>query len=656
MGQLLLHVPRRYEDRTRVVPIESLEAGDDAALVRARVLGTKLRWLRGRGRSLTEAVVEDDSGAVGVSWFNQPWIRQWLTEGREVYLFGEPRLARGGGLRMINPEVETVDAGEEPGIVPVYPGLARFSGRRLRNLIADALPAVDWLEDPLPPAVRQRVGVPELADALRRLHAPSPDEHSGVREAASTRLAFDELLLLSAGVVFWRDGRAQRTAPRCRVGEDLRRTARRVVPFRLTGAQRRALAEIRDDLVGERPMARLLQGDVGSGKTVLAALASLIALDSGHQVAIMAPTELLAEQHHRTLAELLEPAGWSPRLLIGSLSAEERRARLEVLRAGVADLVIGTHALIQEGVELARLGLAVVDEQHRFGVRQRRTLFRKGAHPHLLVMTATPIPRSLAMTLYGDLDLSVLDEMPPGRTPVRTEVREESARDGVLQFLQREIAEGGRVYVVHPRIDPGGEDGGRSLEEGVAALTQALPDARVAALHGRMERHERDRVYTAFRRGDVQVLAATTVIEVGVDVPEASVMVVESADRFGLSQLHQLRGRVGRGRRASWCILMAGDDPSESGRRRLEVLAETGDGFEIAERDLEIRGVGELTGLRQWGGGELRFASLVRHAPLIPQVREAAEQLHREGRLVEVLHRLRALYRIPLEPDWPTGG
>jgi ATP-dependent DNA helicase RecG len=406
-----------------------------------------------------------------------------------------------------------------------------------------------------------------------------------------------------------------------------------VLPFRLTEAQKRVLAEIVSDLQRQYPMARLLQGDVGSGKTIVAALSALVVLASGHQVALLAPTELLAQQHHSTLTGLLGPTPFRPELLIGSLPAAEKRRVRGRLADGSAHFVVGTHALIEDAVVFGRLGLAIIDEQHRFGVGQRQALLEKGEAPHLLVMTATPIPRSLALSLYGDLDVSVLDEMPPGRTPVRTAVRDDGARPKLAEFLRAEVANGGQAYWVFPLIEESDKISARAIETHVRAVRQSLPGVSVGVVHGRTPAAEREATMAAFAAGEIGVLCATTVIEVGVDVPNASVMVIENAERFGLAQLHQLRGRVGRGRRRSFCALLAGAECSQEAKERLELLAATADGFRIAEEDFRLRGPGEFTGLRQWGRPEFHVASLWLHRRELEAARALAATAVGSGRL-----------------------
>ncbi len=655
--ELLLHLPARYEDRSRVEPLASARrAVGRKVLVRA-VVG-RVRQHRGRGRrqSRVEAVLEDSGATLAAVWFNQPWVGRRLEGAGRVWAYGPVRLSRAGVPELVNPELEEVaDGPAGEGIVPVYPRLGPFGGRRLRRLEAQARAVLPLLEDPLPEGLRRRLDLPDLAEALARLHEPAlPGERleaegelarlgSG-RSRWHERLALDELLAFACGAAAIRRQRAAQVAPSLAPAEPVDHLARRLLPFALTPGQRRAAGEIVHDLAGPRPMARLLQGDVGCGKTAVAALAMSVAAQGGFQAVLMAPTELLAEQHHRTLTELLAGAGLAPVLLTGSLRPAEQRAVRAALAAGEARLAVGTHALVQESVGLARLGLAVVDEQQRFGVAQRQALVDKGRAPHLLVMTATPIPRSLALTVHGDLDLSVVDDLPPGRQPVTTVIRPVAARPRLYSFLRREVGEGGRAYVVCPLIDPSPQLAARALAEHGREVQAALPGVAVALLHGRMAAAERAAVAEAFRHGRVQVLVATSLVEVGVDVPEATVMVVESPERFGLSQLHQLRGRVGRGRRRSYCALVVDDELEPEALARLERFCAAGDGFEIAELDLALRGPGELAGLRQWGRGWLRFADLQRHQGLAALARRLAGELAERGELDRVRSALARLH------------
>ncbi len=650
VADLLLHLPRRYEDRSHVTTLDGILEPGMRVLVRGRVKSVRVRRIPRRRLHIVDGRIEDGHGSLKVVWFNQRWLGKRLEDEPELVLYGPIREARGGGLELLNPEIETA-AEDAEGVVPIYPTLARFGGRRLRRLISQCVPAIDLCRDPLSDETRRRADLPDLQQSLRELHAPTLPRKISRREEVLAefnqrrslfhrRLAFDELLAFAGVMASRRENRRNTEAPRIDRGADVLDRARELLPFELTGAQRRVLEEIARDLESGLPMARLVQGDVGSGKTAVAALAMLMVLEAGHQVAIMAPTELLAEQHERTLAGFLTAAGYPPSLLVASLPAAERREVRRRLAKGSAALVVGTHALFQESVEYRRLGLVVVDEQHRFGVVQRTALLEKGRSPHLLVMTATPIPRSLALTVYGDLDLSLIDELPPGRRPVRTVLRPSDARPRVFKFLRKEIADGGRVFVVYPLIDPSEEICAASLAEHEDEVRALLPGVEMGILHGRLSRPEREEVTARFRDGSVQVLLATTVVEVGVDVPEATAMVIESAQRFGLSQLHQLRGRVGRGDRPAWCILFADEPLGDDAKRRLEVVCESHDGFEIAESDLEMRGPGELTGTRQWGPAGFRFANLIRDIDLIGETRDLAATLAKTGELPRVQKRL----------------
>jgi ATP-dependent DNA helicase RecG len=536
---------------------------------------------------------------------------------------------------MVNPELHEAIEGVE-GVVPIYGRAGPLAGARLRKVLHQAAEATDLLEDPLPHETRTRVGVMDLSVALRRLHQPDDTVGNDHLECCRRRLAFDELLSLCLSARQRRLASSRAVAPRCRVTRATLRSLSAILPFRLTAAQERGVREIARDLEGPRPMTRLLQGDVGCGKTVVAAVAMLVAAQNEFQAVIMAPTELVASQHHRTLVGLLESAGHEVALLTGRGPIRERREARSRIASGAARIVVGTHALFSDAVNFHRLGLVVVDEQHRFGVLQRQTLVEKGTTPHLLVMTATPIPRSLALTVHGDLDLTVIDELPPGRRPVRTVQRTDAARLRLIAFLRREIADGGRVYWVFPTIDRADDLEVPALLEEEAAIRRDLPDARIAVVHGRLATAEREDATEGFRSGAVDVLLATTVVEVGVDVPEASVMLIEGAERFGLSQLHQLRGRVGRGSRPSWCVLLVGPDPTPTARRRLDLFCSTHDGFVIAEADLELRGPGELDGTRQSGRLGLRFADLSRDGDLVARAHREATRLEESGESVAV--------------------
>jgi ATP-dependent DNA helicase RecG len=652
VGDLLWYLPHRWEDRSNPRSIASLTTPDVWVTVGGRLVEIVERRARRRRLTVTEAAVDDGTGCLPVVWFNQPYLGGALHEGMQVWLYGPLRPARSGwGLQMVAPEWEVEEANAEPihlgRIVPMYRRVGAWGGRRIRTLVARALEALGEIADPLVRLPDVDATMLPLGEALRQAHFPPPPaDDAGVarllaelaarRTPALRRLAFDELLALAVVLERERERRLRQRAPRCSVDDAVRESARRVLPFRLTGAQKRALGEIVADLQRPYPMARLLQGDVGSGKTIVAALAALVVVASGHQVALLAPTELLAQQHLATLTRLLRPSGPAPELLIGSLSAREKERVRGLLASGEAGFVIGTHALIEDAVVFGRLGLAIIDEQHRFGVAQRQALLDKGEAPHVLVMTATPIPRSLALSLYGDLDVSVLDEMPPGRTPVRTVLREDDARPRLAEFIRKEVVEGGQVYWVFPLIEESDKLTLRAIASHARTVRSALPDVRVEVVHGRTRAAEREAVMTAFAAGEIGVLCATTVIEVGVDVPNASLMVIENAERFGLAQLHQLRGRVGRGRRRSFCVLLLGPDCSAEARARLEAVAATTDGFRIAEEDFRLRGPGEFAGLRQWGRPEFHVASLWLHREELEEARRIAGAAARRGELERI--------------------
>lgn len=690
VGDLLLHLPRSYQDRRFRTPVCRLLADPGSVAsrrvtLRGRLIRLRVIRTRRRGLTLVRGRLDDGTGVLPVIWFNRPWLARQIPDGAEVLVHGEVREARGGGPELLNPSLERLaeEGGEEneeanqgadaprDALVPVYPSAGSCGPAFLAGLIRQVLERFDprrRVRDPLPPELLRRHGLPTLGEALHRVHRPpvtaeAADGETGADGADAEadaflardspthrRLVYGELLELQLRVGLARARQAEiRQSFRIRVDERVRDVCRRLLPFRLTGAQRRVLKEIVDDMTRPRPMLRLLQGDVGSGKTIVAALALTVALENGLQGAFMAPTELLAEQHFASLRRLFGDR-YRIALVTGSAtgSAEDRRTLEADLAAGRIRLAVGTHALFQQAVRFRRLGLAVIDEQHRFGVEQRRRLQEKGLeaglHPDILVMTATPIPRSLALTAYGDLDLSVLDELPPGRTPVATEVVPAGNRRGVYRRLAGELAAGGRAYVVFPLIEDSDRVAAEALERRGEEVRARFSDVPSTVVHGRLSREERDAAMRAFARGDVRLLIATTVIEVGVDVPEATWMVIESAERFGLAQLHQLRGRVGRGDRPSRCVALHGR-LSEDGRRRLEVFARTTDGFEIAEEDLALRGPGELLGTRQAGLPVFRTADLLRdHRWLLRARDDARELLPRLGdpELVALRRRLEA--------------
>lgn len=644
-----LHLPLRYEDETSVTPIGSL-AVNTHAQIEGRVADQ--RFVRtGRGQQL-QAVVEDSTGSITIRFLHYfPSIQKQLAVGSTVRLYGEPREGYYGGLEMVHPRIKSGKAAETElpkALTPVYPAGEGIQQRWLRKRIDRALLDLD-LTDLVPEAVRTKFGLPGLREALSYIHTPpSGADVIGLQERSAPawrRLIFDELL---AQQITLRESRAvafQRTAPPL-AGDDAELVGCFLaqLPFNLTNAQRRVTDEILADLAANRPMHRLVQGDVGSGKTVVAALAALRAVASGHQASLMAPTEILAEQHFRKIAAWLEPLAIRTAWLTGRLKTAEKNAALEAVASGEARIVIGTHALIQEGVKFANLGLAIVDEQHRFGVAQRlalRTRPESALVPHLLMLSATPIPRTLAMSYLADLDVSVIDELPPGRTPVVTKTVKTSRKDDVLSVVRSVVAQGRQVYWVCPLIE---ESDKLDLTPATVCrddLQQRLPDLTVGLVHGAMPAAEKDAVMQDFVSGLTQILVATTVIEVGVDVPNATLMVIEHAERFGLAQLHQLRGRVGRGATQSACILLFGEDISPAGWERLKAIRDTTDGFEIARRDLEMRGPGEFLGERQSGTPLLRFADLDRDEALLAAARRTADAWLEKDRDAALRHAAR---------------
>ncbi len=627
---LALHLPLRYEDETRLVPMSTLRDGD-LAQVEGDVIDCRVEQ---RSRRQLVVRLADDAGELVLRFLNfYPSQQKQLAVGRRVRARGE---VRGGflGREMVHPAVKAVEEGAPlpDALTPVYPTTAQLPQAYLRKVVATALARAP-VHELLPPGSLPE-GLPSLREALQFLHHPPPGAPLEALEDRShpawQRLKFDELLAQQLSQLRARDERAHLRAP---VLQDavLPARLRAVLPFALTAAQERVVAEIGADLARPRPMHRLLQGDVGSGKTVVAALAAAAAIGAGWQCALMAPTEILAEQHFRKLVDWLAPLGLTVAWLTGSRKGKGRAAMLAQVASGEAQLVVGTHAVIQDDVVFAKLGLAVVDEQHRFGVAQRLALRAKleaqALEPHLLMMSATPIPRTLAMTYFADLDVSTIDELPPGRTPVVTKVFADGKRDAVIARIRDEVAKGRQVYWVCPLVEESEHVDLQNATATHAQLSEALPGVMVGLLHGRMAAAEKAAVMSLFAGGPMQVLVATTVIEVGVDVPNASLMVIEHAERFGLAQLHQLRGRVGRGAVASVCVLLYTAPLSETGKARLRAMAETTDGFEIARRDLEIRGPGEFMGARQSGDALLRFADLAEDSGLLQRARELAPAL-----------------------------
>jgi ATP-dependent DNA helicase RecG len=633
-ADFVMHLPLRYEDETRITAVADAPPGV-AAQFQVEVVSSEIAF---RPRRQLIARTRDESGVLLLRFLNfYPSQQKTLQPGMRLRVFGE---VRGGfiGAEIVHPRFHAV-RDDEPlpdRLTPVYPTTAGLAQSALRRLILKALERADAhgdLRDTLPDALRERLRLADFAASLRFLHEPPPDISLAELEAhghpAWRRIAFDELLAQQLSLRRAYALRRARGAPALPGTGELTGRLLASLPFALTRAQERVRREIAADLGAAHPMQRLLQGDVGSGKTIVAALAMLQTVESGYQAALMAPTEILAEQHHRKLAGWLEPLGFEVAWLSGSLKKKQKEAMASAIASGHARLVVGTHALIEEGVEFERLGLAIVDEQHRFGVRQRLALKQKGMSAHQLTMSATPIPRTLAMSHYADLDVSVIDEPPPGRTPVLTKLVAEARRDEVVARVRDACRAGRQVYWVCPLIEESETLELKTAEETYARLCAELPDARVGLVHGRLKAADKAAVMEAFVRNDVQLLVATTVIEVGVDVPNASLMVIEHAERFGLAQLHQLRGRVGRGRADSACILLYASPLGETARKRLKIIYENSDGFEIARLDLHLRGPGEFVGARQSGMPLLRFADLD-DAALVEQVRGVAEELLRD--------------------------
>ena len=622
---LLGHLPRRYDDQRERVSLAELTIGR-AATVEVDLVAVQARRSRHRHMELLEAEVGDRTGTAHVIWFNQPHLRHLLHPGDHVTLHGKVTRSKQGGLQLQNPEVEREHKWEgQPKVgvlVPTYPETAHVTSRWLRAQVASLLPLAEGVEETLPEEVRDREGLMPLPTALRQMHFPDDQEHL---ELAQARFGFEELFYPQLAALLARRQRLSRTGTRSPYDVALARQFVAGLPFKLTDDQRRAAHEILIDLDRPSPMNRLLQGDVGSGKTVVAAMAARMAIAAGHQVVLMAPTEILARQHFQTLCDLLSPIGIWPRLLVGSTKAAVRREIIGGLAAGADKLVVGTHALIEGEVQFPELGLCIVDEQHRFGVAQRLRLRDKSeVNPDFLSMTATPIPRSLSLTLYGDLDVSQIRHLPPGRRPIQTRLVEPEQRQQAYDFIRTEVAAGRQGFIICPLIEdsPAGEVRSATAEY-ERLSTEVLADLRLTLIHGRLPAREKAERMDAFAAGQFDLLVATSVIEVGVDIPNATVIGIEDADRFGLAQLHQFRGRVGRGEHDSHCLLFVGAaDPGA--RRRLEALISHQDGFALAEIDLRLRGAGDPYGLRQHGFPEMRVGDLLDDG-LRERARRAAE-------------------------------
>ena len=662
---LLYYAPFRYEDRSRMTRIRDLIPGQTTTVF-AKVLTCGLMRTR-RGTYIFDLAAADSSGMLRCKWFNALYLERQkvFRQGQHVFFYAKvERDPFGtGNLQMVQPQFEIVPEPEQGGrdslevgrVVPIYESLGKLGPRVLRRLMWTALASVDGqIPDRLPASVRRKNKLMDCPTAVRLTHFPedaqSLEELCRFRTPAQVRVIFEEFFNVGAGLALKR--RKAKAAPGIafQVRESVREAIKKILPFHPTTAQKRVLKEIVDDMRSPRPMNRLLQGDVGSGKTIVAVQAALVALANGYQVALMVPTEILATQHYLYIKDLLRPLPHTVDLLISARRGREKSELKERIAGGSVNLVVGTHALIEEDVQFARLGLAVVDEQQRFGVLQRFKLIRKGQTPDVLVMTATPIPRTLALTLYGDLDFSVIDELPPNRSPIETRLIAERDRKEAFEFIRAKVRGGEQAYVVYPVIEEAARPDIRTAVKMFEHLSRnVFPEFRVALLHGRLPSEDKERVMLRFKSGEVQILVSTTVVEVGVDVANATVMLIEHAERFGLAQLHQLRGRIGRGSARSHCLLVAGEPASEVADERLRTLSETTDGFRIAEIDLRLRGPGEFFGTRQWGIPTFRIANLVRDQEILEWAkREAADFIEHPASSEEL-----EAYVVFLRKEWP---
>ena len=672
LEDLLNYLPFRYEDRIHFSNISDIKP-DGTYTIRARVMsGQAVRTPRGRD-TIYHLLVKDPTGLLPCKFFHGRYLEGRLKPGQVLVLHGKAEIdkMRPARLEMINPQIELlgsvdhsqaahdadksaaaeeIDSTEVGRIVPIYEAIATISSKLIRRTIYTALQSLDpRIPDVLPDELRSRLGYPSRHQALVQAHFPPPEESldalTNFRSPAQQRLIFEEFFLYQLSLALERRATRNENAIPFRLREDkIREALKRILPFKPTAAQKRVLAEIAADLEKPAPMNRLLQGDVGSGKTIVALQAAVIAIENQCQAALMAPTEILAVQHYLSARRILEPAGYRVELLISGLKSAEKTAALERIRSGEAQLVIGTHALIEENVAFARLGFVAIDEQHRFGVLQRKRLMDKAASqghaPHVLVLTATPIPRTLSLTLYGDLDVSIIDELPPGRTAIETRMTSEPHLPGVWNGVQREVAAGHQAYIVYPVIEESKLELKAAIDEYERLSREVFPTLRLGLLHGRLSSEEKDDVMRRFRKNELQILVTTTVVEVGVDVPNATVMVIEHADRFGLSQLHQLRGRIGRGAARSYCILVSPIRMTDDARARLETMVRTCNGFEIAETDLQLRGPGEFFGTRQSGDLGFRIANPLRDRELLESARREAFALAENSSQSAALQRL----------------
>jgi ATP-dependent DNA helicase RecG len=665
LEDLLGYLPFRYEDRIHFSKVKDIQP-NGTYTIRARVMsGQAIRSMRGGRDAIYHLLVQDEAGgSLPCKFFHGGYLEGRLKPGQLLILHGKAEIdkLRPARLEMINPQIEVLsneelDSTEVGRIVPIYEAIGTFGSRQIRRAMYSAVQLIDpRTPDVLPEALRVRLSFPTRGEALLRTHFPEPGESldalNTFRSPAQQRLIFEEFFLYQLSLALDRQATRKENAIAFRLREDaIREALKRILPFKPTAAQKRVLAEIAADLEKPSPMNRLLQGDVGSGKTIIALQAAVIAIENGTQAALMAPTEILAVQHFLSARRILAKAGYSVELLISGLKAAEKSAVLERIRTGEAQLVIGTHALIEDNVAFARLGFVAIDEQHRFGVLQRKRLMDKAAAhghaPHVLVLTATPIPRTLSLTLYGDLDVSVLDELPPGRAPIVTRMTTEQHLPGVWESLRREVAAGHQAYVVYPVIEESKLELKAAMEEYERLSREVFPKLKLGLLHGRLSSDEKEEVMQHFRKNEAQILVATTVVEVGVDVPNATVMVIEHAERFGLSQLHQLRGRIGRGTQKSHCILVAPFRMTEEARARLETMVRTSNGFEIAETDLLLRGPGEFFGTRQAGNLGFHIANPLRDKELLELARREAFALAADNAQQDAMQRL--LRQLPAE-------
>jgi len=637
---LLYYTPFRYEDRTHITPIRDLVPGQTTTIL-AQVLTCGLTRTR-RGVYIYDLAARDASGMIRCIWFNAVYLERGkvFRQGQRVFFYGkvDRDFYGAGNLQIVQPQFEILPENESASgnsieverLVPIYESMAKLGTRVIRRLIWTALASLgDNLPDRLPLSVRQKNRLVDRATALRQTHFPDSglplEQLCNFRTPAQVRLIFEEFFNIGAGLALRRRKTKSAQGIKFEPKASARAAIRSILPFHPTAAQKRVLKEMVDDMCSSHPMNRLLQGDVGSGKTIVALQAAILAIENGYQVALMAPTEILATQHYLYTKALLEPLPYQIDLLISARKAADKAELKGRIAKGEINLVVGTHALLEEDVGFSKLGLVVVDEQHRFGVLQRFGLIRKALNPHVLVMTATPIPRTLALTLYGDLDFSVIDELPPNRTPIETRLVEESQRGRAFEFIREKVQRGGQAYVVYPVIEEGGK---LDLKPAVRMFEQlshnVFSQFCVRLLHGRLPSEEKEDVMRRFKLGEVQVLVSTTVVEVGVDVPNATVMLIEQAERFGLSQLHQLRGRIGRGSQKSHCLLVASEKRNELAEQRLQTMVETNDGFKIAEIDLRLRGPGEFFGTRQWGIPAFRIGNLIRDQEILEWAKQEA--------------------------------